>query len=722
MLSKLTPSQLNISIDPQTLGFNTTLELLEEAQAAAPAWIGQDRAHTAASTGMRMQHAGHHILVIGEQGSGRTSLIRNMAEKELAQQPLPPDLVYLLNVHMPEKPYLLRLQSGKGNELRQLLDQFVRRQLRIIPELLQSGRMSQAEGQSDDPVLLQLAETKLKLYFEQEFARVREHMQDKVLDAALFEHWIAQLMQEIVDSVDMLASTTGNEADGVLEAFFGRIRANVLVNNSHLAGAPVIYDDDPSYASLFGGIESASEQQVADFMRFRAGKLLCANGGVLLLHLEDILTDQQQGANSILDKLMRVLRNRKLQIEDAASVSANAALNPLVSEALPLDFKLILIASREDYYHLHEQYSALLEHFSVQVEFAESMLAGADAYHELARYIAHICHEHHLPHFTAPAVARLLQVLHEWEEDQARVSLRLGRLIPLLQEAGAVMADGSFVDLADVESALSAVRNRHGYAEQQIRESILDGELVINVHGHAIGCINGLTHIDVGNAAFGSPVQISARCYPGRQGMINIDREVKMTGPQHDKGMFILQNWLAATFAQQAPLTLNASLVFEQEYHGVEGDSASCAELYALLSSLSGLPLLQGIAVTGALNQHGDVLPVGGINEKIEGHFRLCEKLGLDGQQGVLLPARNARHVLLHSDIVRAVADGKFHIYIMEHVLDGIAHLTGMPAGSPDRQGIYPDETVLGRVQHTLQVYQGIYQRNHQFAVKPSHE
>ncbi|SNS00003.1 Predicted ATP-dependent protease [Methylobacillus rhizosphaerae] len=722
MLSKLTPSQLNISIDPQTLGFSNTLELLTETQATTSSWIGQNRAFAAASTGMRMQHAGHHILVIGEPRSGRTTLIRNMAENELAHQPLPPDLVYLLNVQVPEKPYLLRLKAGKGNELRQLLDQIVRRQLRIIPELLQSGRVSQAEGQGDDPVLLQLAETKLKLYLEQEFAQVRERMQDSVLDTALFEHWIAQLTQEVLDNLDVFASATGSESDGMLEAFCGRFRANVLVNNSGLTGAPVIYDDDPSYASLFGGIESASEQQVADFMRFRAGKLLCANGGVLLLHLEDILTDQQQGANSILDKLMRVLRNRKLQIEDAASVSANAALNPLVSEAVSLDLKLILIASREDYYHLHEQHGAFLENFSVQVEFAESMLAGADAYHELARYIAHVCHNHHLPHFTAPAVARLLQILHEWEEDQARVSLQLGRLIPLLQEIAALTAAGNFADVAEVELVLSAVHNRHGYAEQQIRESILDGELVINVHGHEAGRINGLTHIDVGSAAFGSPVQISARCYPGRQGVINIDREVKMTGPQHDKGMFILQNWLAATFAQQAPLTLNASLVFEQEYHGVEGDSASCAELYALLSSLSGLPLLQGIAVTGALNQHGDVLPVGGINEKIEGHFRLCEKLGLDGQQGVLLPARNARHVLLHKDIVRAVADGKFHIYTMEHVLDGIAHLTGMPAGSPDRQGMYPDETVLGRVQHTLQAYQGIYQRNHQFSVKPSHE
>ncbi|MCB5189988.1 AAA family ATPase [Methylobacillus arboreus] len=714
MLSKLTPQQLNIIINPQSLGFDNTSELLPQAQANAQQWIGQDRAFAAASFGLRMRQPGYHMLVIGEPGSGRTSLLQQMVEQELTQQPAPDDRVYLLNFHIPEKPLLLRLKAGKGNELRQLLDQFVRRQLRSIPGLMQAERQLRP-GQPGDAT--HAPGDRLKAYLEDELAQIRQQVADSVLEPAVFDQWVAQLVQEVLENAEVFIPAPNSEADGMQEAFLGRFRANLLVNNGELAGAPVIYDDDPSHQSLFGGIEAAAEHHVADTMRLKAGNLLRANGGVLILHLEDILTDQQ-GSNPLLEKLGRVLRNRKLQIDDAGSSSGNGALIALNPEPLPLDFKLILIATRDDYYHLHEHHAAFLEHFRTKIEFAESRTAEPGIYHQLACHVARLCHDDGLPHFTAAAVARLLQAMHEWEEDQARLNLALGRLTPLVQESAALAMPGSRVGLAEVEAALEASRGRHDYAEQQLRESILDGELLISVRGREIGRINGLTHIDMGDAEFGSPVQISARCYPGRHGVVNIDREVKMTGPQHDKGMFILQNWLSATFAQQAPLSLNASLVFEQEYHGVEGDSASCAELYALLSGLSGLPLQQGIAVTGALNQHGDVLPVGGINEKIEGHFRICEKLGLDGQQGVLLPARNLRHLLLNKDIVRAVEEGKFHIHAMEHVLDGIEHLTGVPVGSLGADGAYPADTVLGRVQQALQTYQRIYHQNHHSASK----
>ncbi|ABE49532.1 Lon protease family protein [Methylobacillus flagellatus] len=707
MLSKLTPQQLNISIDPQSLGFDTTAELLLHGQHDVAQWIGQERAFAAASLGLRMQHPGYHMLVIGEPGSGRISLVRKMMEQALAEKPAPADLVYLLNVQLPEKPILLRLKAGRGSELRHLLEQFVRKHLRIIPALLQR-RPSTETGSGAG------GEASLKASLEQELGRIRQQILPGLLEPEVFERWSAGLVQEVLDHIELFSTTANHqEADDMQDAFLGRFRANLLLSNDGLSGSPVIYDADPSHASLFGGVEAMADHHFADFMRLKAGNLLRANGGVLILHLEDILGDRQDGSSPLLEKLGRVLRNRKLQIEDAGSASGNAALNTLMPEALPLDFKLILVASRDDYYYLHEQHADFLQYFRIKVEFADSVKATPDIYRQIAGYIAHHADGNGLPHFSAPAVARLLQVLHEWEEDKCRVSLALGRLLPLLQEAAALTQPGNPTGVAEVEQALAATRQRHDYAEEQIRDSILDGELKIAVTGRQVGRINGLTHIDMGDAAFGSPVQISARCHPGRQGIINIDREVKLTGPQHDKGMFILQHWLAAMFVQQAPLSLNASLVFEQEYHGVEGDSASCAELYALLSSLSGLPLAQGIAVTGAMNQHGDVLPIGGINEKIEGHFRLCEKLGLNGQQGVLLPASNLRHVLLHRDIILAMAEGKFHLYTMEHVLDGIALLTGLPAGSADKEGAYPADTVLGHVQRSLRAYQDIYRRNH---------
>lgn len=708
MLSKLTPQQLNIDINPQTLGFGDTSELLEEAQAHADTWIGQQRAFAAASFGLRLPRPRNHMLVIGEPGSGRTSLVEQTIRQALRQQTSPPDLIYLLNFQLPEKPVLLQLKAGKGGELRHLLDQFVRKQMRAISAFLQSAQQLEGNARADTP------EAGLKQLLERELAEISAQISASLLEPELFQRWAAQLVQEVLDNIELFNFASGSESDDVQEAFIGRFRANLLLARDQFAGAPVIYDDDPGYASLFGGMETSTDHHLADFMRLKAGNLLRANGGVLILHLEDILAEQQSGANPLLEKLGRVLRNNRLQIEDSGGASGNTALSALMPEPLPLDFRLVLIASREDYYMLHEEHNTFLEHFRIKVEFEDSATATPTLYRQIAGFIARACHEYRLPHFTVAAVARLLQMMHEWEEDQSRVSLAFGYLLPFLQEAAAFAHAGSLVDVAAVEQALAAARSRHDYAEQQIRESIIDGEQQITVSGQETGRINGLTHIDMGDATFGSPVQISARCHPGRHGVINIDREVDLTGPQHDKGMFILQHWLAATFVQQAPLSLNASLVFEQEYHGVEGDSASCAELYALLSSLSGLPLAQGIAVTGALNQHGDVLPVGGISEKIEGHFRICETFGLDGHQGVLLPESNRRHVLLHKDIVRAVAEGRFHIHTMAHVLEGIELLTGVAAGSADMDGAYPANTVLGRVQRNLQAYQDIYRRNHQ--------
>ncbi|MCB5184105.1 AAA family ATPase [Methylobacillus gramineus] len=704
----LSPQQLTREIAPPTLGFSDTSELVAEARDSAGQWIGQQRAAEAAQFGLRMAQPGYHMLVIGEPGSGRTSLLLRLLRQASASHAAPTDLVCLLNFTTPEKPLLLRLVAGKGAELRLLLEQFVRRQIRAIPGLVHSERLPKTPHA--DPLVH--PDSRLKTYLEEELATIRQQVAADLLQPQVFDHWIQQLVQEVVENMDVFITTANSDAEGMQEAFLSRFRANLLVNNGDVQGAPVIYDDDPGYQTLFGGIESAGEQgHVPDFMRLKAGNILRADGGCLVLHLEDILQDQQ-GSHPLLDKLGRVLRNRKVQIEDSGSGAGQGTLSSLLPDALPVDFKLILIASREDYYHLHEEHPEFLEHFRIKIDFAESVTATPAIYRQLACHIAQVSDENRLPHFTAAAVARLLQTMHGWAEDQMRLSLNIGALHPLILESAAFASPNQLVGLAEVDTAINTARSRHDYAEQQIRESILDGELMIQVQGREVGQINGLTHIDMGDVAFGSPVRISARCYPGRDGIINIDREVEMTGPQHDKGLFIMQSWLAANFANLAPLSLNASIVFEQEYHGVEGDSASCAELYALLSTLSGLPLPQGVAVTGALNQHGEVLPIGGINEKIEGHFRLCEKFGLDGKQGVLVPARNLRHLLLSDDVINAVEQKLFHIHAIDYVLEGIEYLTGMPVGSLDELGDYRPDTVLGRVQRTLESYRTIYKAN----------
>jgi predicted ATP-dependent protease len=379
----------------------------------------------------------------------------------------------------------------------------------------------------------------------------------------------------------------------------------------------------------------------------------------------------------------------------------------LEPEAVDVSVKVILVGTREHYYELQEEDPEFGRHFRIKVDFAESFKVSTDSRRATAIFVAHTCQRLGLPHFTAAAVARLLEEMQREADDQRRQYAVFAYLEQLVTES-AMLASGDRVQREDVEAALAAKTGRHDYPDQRLHESIAEGELLIAVQGERVGRINGLTQIDLGDHRFGMPVVVSARTFPGKEGVLNIEREVQMSGPIHDKGMFILQSYFAALFSHLGPLSVNGALAFEQEYHGVEGDSASCAELYALLSSLSGLPIRQGIAVTGALNQHGEVLPIGGMNEKVEGFFRVCQASGLDGSQGVILPACNRSHLMLNAEVVAAVEQGQFHIHAIEDVMDGMELLMGMPAGELDESGGYPHNSVLGQVQKTLLHYRRI--------------
>ena len=509
---------------------------------------------------------------------------------------------------------------------------------------------------------------------------------------------------------------TENNLDGLInEVFFARFRVNVLVDNTQTIAQglnqPIIYDNDPSLVSLFGAVDSAADTSTTpEFLRLRAGNLHKADGGMLLLHLRDLLNDEQNGAQTI-EKLHRFLRNGALQIEDAAT--GTQSMNVVLANTLiPLQVKLVLIATREDFYNCLDEQPDLFDYFPIKVEFAERILANAENYAAIAGFVAQKVVQHHCQHFSSDAVAALIGALQRLEEDQTRISTNLAFLERLMLESAAFASNKKLVQAAHVQAAIQAKSARNQYFEAQIRDSIIDNELLIQVQGEVVGQVNGLTHIELGDASFGSPIRITARCYPGGKGLINIDREVNMSGPNHDKGIFILQNWLSASFSHLAPLSLNASLVFEQEYNGVEGDSASCAELFALLSSMANLPIQQGIAVTGALNQFGEVMPIGGVNEKIEGYFRVCQALGLNGKQGVIIPKRNQRHLLLDSAVVKAVEEGNFCIIAIDHVLEGIEYLTGVPAGAQNQAGSYAANTVMGHAEASLAAYRKTLESN----------
>lgn len=715
-MQKLTENDLNSAISLNDLAFNNTAELLENTAGYLPSkhgWVAQSEAKKSALFGLNMQQTGFNVLVLGAQGSGRTSLMHS-AMLDIAKQAIASndaglakaklnDLVSIYNFEQINLPTLIKLPVGIANKLRVEMDGFARTLMAELPNFValdnQQAVLSTAEQ------WLNTAIQQLEQAFDNEptlnsyFKLVNQET------LAYFKAWHPAPNSDVESHLESLIS----------EPFFARLRVNVLVDNrtaqAQLLNQPIIYDNDPSLASLFGSVESASDSTVSpDFMRLRAGNLHKADGGMLLLHLRDLLNDEQNGTQ-IVEKLHRFLRNGTLQIEDASS-GAQSASYVANNTLLPLKVKLVLIATREDFYDCLDEQPDFFNYFPIKVELAERISATPENYAAIAGFIAQKCVQHHTAHFTKEAVAVLIGALQRLEEDQTRISTNFAFLERLMLESAAFANGTNSVTAAHVETAIQAISTRNQYFETQIRDSIIDNELLIQVHGDVVGQVNGLTHIELGDASFGSPIRITARCYPGGKGLINIDREVNMSGPNHDKGIFILQNWLSASFSHLAPLSLNASLVFEQEYNGVEGDSASCAELFALLSALAGLPICQGMAVTGALNQFGEVMPIGGVNEKIEGYFRVCKALGLNGKQGVIIPRRNQRHLLLDTAVIEAVKQGQFHIVTINHVLEGIEFLTGVAAGQQDAGGIYAPDTVMGHVQDVLASYRRTLESN----------
>lgn len=689
----LTHTALNAATSLKDLNFKTTKDLLDQTE-ALNGWIAQTEAHQAAMFGLNMPNAGFNMLVLGQHGSGRTSLIQSemkQVAKEIGQPLM--DLIAVFDFSHRGQPMLIKLPAGVGSTLIAEMNTLI---LALVEELPSLGVLK------DKQAML----TKAKRWLAVTLASLEQ----LAVEHQNLSAYIDAIRPDVLSYLKTWQLPAGHELEHALESlvsdgYLNRFRVNLLVDNAKQQTQglkqPVIYDNDPNYQSLFGSLEATTEQ-TPDFLRLRAGNLHKADGGMLQIQLRDLMGDDPNGGQ-VIEKLYRFLRNGTLQFDDASiGASTGCALS---STLIPLNVKLILVALREDFYSLLEENPDFFDHFPIKVEFADTITANAEHYAAVAGYVARKCEQHQCQHFSAAAVAELIAALQRLEEDQTRISTNFGFLERIMLESTSYAGNKPVVDKAHVQAAINARNKRHQYFETQIRESITDNELLIQVSGEVVGQVNGLTHVELGDASFGSPIRITARCYPGQKGLINIDREVNMSGPNHDKGIFILQNWLNASFSNLAPLSLNASLVFEQEYSGVEGDSASCAELCALLSAMAGLPIQQGIAITGALNQFGEVMPIGGVNEKIEGYFRVCKALQLTGKQGVIIPKRNQRHLLLDDEVVQAVKTNQFHIIAIDHVLEAIQYLVGMEAGKQDVVGDYPPETVMGHAQSTLALY-----------------
>ncbi|MDD5203931.1 MAG: ATP-binding protein [Desulfobacterales bacterium] len=483
-----------------------------------------------------------------------------------------------------------------------------------------------------------------------------------------------------------------------------KYRVNLLVDNSKSKGGPVIYEDNPTYQNLAGRIEHLPHMGtlLTDFNMIRAGAFHRANGGYLVLDAVKVLMQPYSW-----EGLKRALRAGKAKIESLGELYGLISTVSIDPEPIPLNMKVVLMGPPNVYYLLQQHDPEFSELFKVTADFDVQMNRTPETQEEFGRLVGTVARQEGLRPLDRGAVARVIERSARMVGDAERLSIHMQSITDLLRESdfwssknggngnGTITAD-------DVDRAVEAWIYRSDRIRERMQEEIHRGTIFIDTEGKKIGQINGLSVMQLGGFAFGRPSRITARVRLGKGEVVDIEREVEMGGPIHSKGVLILSGYLGARFATDQPFSLSASLVFEQSYGGIEGDSASSAELYALLSAIGEIPVKQSLAVTGSVNQHGMVQPIGGVNEKIEGFFDTCRRKGLTGDQGVLIPKSNVKHLMLRKDVVEAVREGKFHVYPVETIDEGIEILTGMAAGAPDANGSYPQESVNVKVHARL--------------------
>ncbi len=483
---------------------------------------------------------------------------------------------------------------------------------------------------------------------------------------------------------------------------FLEYRVNLLVDNSDQKGAPVVMETNPNYVNLFGSIESTMTRigmSQTDFTMIKAGSFLKANGGYLVINALDALVEP-----GVWPVLKRTLRNQIFEIQNYLQMYlfTTARLKP---EPIKADVKVIMIGDAYLYnllYFLDDDFKKI---FKIKAEFDTEMAKDDGSFGDYVRFISKICDEDDLLPLDREGIAALIEYSTRIAGRQKKLSTRFHIIADVIRESSywARKARREDVGREDVEKAIEERFERVSLIEDKIQEMIEEGTILIDTRGTVVGQVNGLSVYDMGQFMFGKPARITARTGMGRGGVINIEREADLSGPTHNKGVLILGGYMRGKYATKRPMSLTASLAFEQSYGGVDGDSASSAEVYAILSSLSGLPLRQDLAVTGSLNQKGEIQPIGGVNEKIEGFYEVCRAGGLTGTQGVIIPHQNVQNLMLRADLVAAVKDGKFHVYPVKTIDEGIEILTGVEAGAADADGNYPPDTVHGLVDAELQ-------------------
>jgi predicted ATP-dependent protease len=485
---------------------------------------------------------------------------------------------------------------------------------------------------------------------------------------------------------------------------FDKYSINIVVDNTDLQGAPVVIETNPTYFNLFGRVERRAQLGTlsADFALIRAGSYAKANGGFLVVNAHDVLLN-----SGVWETLKRAVKNKEVRIEDIAERFGLVPVAGMQPNPIPVNVKVIMIGPQMIYHELYSMDEDFRKIFKVKADFDSEMARDKQGFDNYAAFIGSRCCDEGLLHFDPSGVSEVVEYGAWLVDNNVKLSARFSDVADIVREASywARNSGQKAVSAVHVHRAIEEKAYRSSLIEERIRELIAEGTILVDVSGEAVGQVNGLAVIDMGDIRFGRPSRITAKAYMGKDGVIDIERETKMSGKIYEKGVLILSGYLGAKYAQYQPLSLAASLCFEQSYEGIDGDSASSTELYALLSSLASVPIKQAIAVTGSVNQNGQIQPIGGVNQKIEGFFDLCKAQGLTGDQGVMIPHQNARNLMLRKDVVEAVANKQFHIYSVSTIDEGIEILTGIPAGKRVGNNSFEEGTVNYRVEKRLKEF-----------------
>jgi lon-related putative ATP-dependent protease len=798
-ICELPISSLRMACDPELLGYETTDDLPDLENV-----IGQPRALSALQVGSEIAGTGYNTFVMGQPGSGRTTLSKEYLERKASSMPVPDDWCYVNNFSNERQPKTIRLPAGKGAGFRQAISEMISRVTSDISRTFESKEFIQER----DRLLSELKKTQ-----ESEFLRLQQHVEKhnfvivrtaagfvlapavngkpippedlaslsveqkhklseleqqlgsevqttivrlKELEKKAFhmlQELVARTMQFILEPLiqplkqrfaeypqvhsyleavqeDLMANLSqtypqSQGGEGIsptpsdLKKWRQRYEVNLLVDNSTINGAPVIMENYPTYNNLIGRIEHEVVMGATrtDFTMIQAGALHRANGGFLILPVRDILLNPYAW-----EGLKRALRDSEIRIVELANQVGLISTITLEPEPIPLQVKILLIGSPTLYYLLRSNDDDFTKLFKVRAEFATQMDRTPENEREYGIFIKSVVVENKLLPFDKTAVARIIEHSAELAGDQNKLTTRFGKISDLVRESAywAEKTEAKIVTASAVEEALKNSIYRSNLVEERIQELITQGTLLIDAKGSIIGQINALSVYMLGDYEFGRPTRVSAIAYPGRGGIIDIERQAKLGGSLHTKGVLILSGYLNSQFGRNQLISLSASLTFEQSYDEVQGDSASAAELIALLSSIAQIPLRQDRAITGSINQLGQIQAIGGVNEKIEGFFTVCKASGLNGQQGVIIPHSNQRNLMLNFEVLSAVKQGQFHIWTIKTLEEAIHLLTDVQPGERQPDGTYPSGTLNQAISERLNEFNRIIQAATKNVTKPA--